>query len=57
MLPNHLSDPEVSDLVKTYQVHAHSRACWKYNQNKCDFSYGYYSTEKTTIAKPLESKI
>ena len=57
MLPDHLNDPEVFDLFKAYQFHAHSRACWKYNHNKCDFSYGYYSTEKTTIAKPLESKI
>ena len=57
MLPGHLNDPEVFDLFKAYQFHAHYRACWKYNHNKCDFSYGYYSTEKTTIAKPLESKI
>ena len=28
-LPNHLNDPELFELVKTYQVHAHSRTCWK----------------------------
>ena len=26
-LPDHLSNPELFELVKTYQVHAHSRTC------------------------------
>ena len=55
-LPNHLNDPELFELVKTYQVHAQSRTCWKYNKNECRFSYGRYFTEKTVIAKPLDSK-
>ena len=55
-LPDHLNDPELFELVKTYQVHAHSRACWKYNENECCSSYGQYFTEKTIIAKPLDSK-
>ena len=37
-LPDHLSDPELFELVKTYQVHTHSRTCWKYNKNECRFS-------------------
>ena len=52
-LPNYLNDPELSELVKTYQVQAHPRTCWKYNKNECRFSYGRYFTEKTIIAKPL----
>ena len=55
-LPNHLNDPELFELVKTYQVHLQSRTCWKYNKNECCFSYGRYFTEKTVIAKPLDSK-
>ena len=39
-LPNHLNDPELFELVKTYQVHAHPETCWKYNKNECHFSYG-----------------
>ena len=26
-LPDHLNDPQLSDLVKNYQVYAHSRTC------------------------------
>ena len=54
-LPNHLNDPGLFELAKTYQFHAHYRTCWKYNKNKFHFSDGRYFTEKT-IAKPLDSK-
>ena len=55
-LPNHLNDSELFELVKTYQVHVHSRTCWKYDKNECRFSYGRYFAEETIIAKPLDSK-
>ena len=32
-LPKHLNDPELLKLVKTSQVHADCRTCWKYNKN------------------------
>ena len=50
-------DPVLFDLVKNYQVHAYSRTCWEYNKNECRFSYGWYFTEKTIIAKPFDSKL
>ena len=53
--PGHLNDPELFYLLKTYQVHAHFKIYWKYN-NECRFSYGRYFTEKKIIAKPLDSK-
>ena len=55
--PDHFLSPEFFELVTTYQVHAHSRTYWKYNKNVCRFSYGWYFTEKTIIAKPLDCKI
>ena len=55
-LPDHLNDPELFELVKTYQVHTHSRTCWKYNKNECPFSYRCYFNEKIIIAEPLDSK-
>ena len=56
-LPDPLNDPELFELVKTYQVHAHSRTCWKYNKYECRFSYGQFLTEKIAIAKPLHSEL
>ena len=52
-----LNDPELFEFVKTYQVHAHSKTCWKYNKNECRFSYGQFFTEKTIIAKPLDFEL
>ena len=45
-----------NELFKTYQVYAHSRTCRKYKRNECRFLYGRYFTEKTIIAKPIDSK-
>ena len=55
-LPDHLTNPELSELVKTFHVYGNSRTCWKYNKNEYPFFYGRYFTEKTIIAKPLDSK-
>ena len=35
-----LNDPKIFELVKTYQVQAHSKTCWKYNKNDCRFPNG-----------------
>ena len=56
-MPDPQSDSELSELVKTYQVHAHSETCWKYKNNEFRFSYGRFFTEKTIIAKPADSEI
>ena len=53
-LPDFNDQPELFHLVKTYQIHAHSRTCWKYKQNECRFSYGRFFSSKTIIAKPIE---
>ena len=54
--PNHLNNPELFKSLKTYQVHDHCRTFWEYNKNECRFSYGRCFTQKTVIAKPLDSK-
>ena len=41
-LPDHSKDPELPELVKTYQLQAHSRTWWKYNKNEYRFSYDSY---------------
>ena len=55
-LSNHLKDPKVFELVKAYQVHAHSRTCWKYSKNECRLSYRRYFTEGEILAKPLDCR-
>ena len=55
-LLHHLINPEIFDRIKTYQVHAQSRTCWKYNKNYCHSSYSWYFTEMARISKPIDSK-
>ena len=55
-LPDNLNNPETFELVKTYQVNAHSKTCWKQNKNECQLSNGRYFTEMAIIAKPLALK-
>ena len=59
-LPDSVNDPELFELVKTYQVHTHFRTCWKYNKKECCLSFFFFCwffTEKTIIAKPLDSEL
>ena len=39
-------------LVKTYQVHHHSRTCTKYRNTECRFGFGHFFSNRTIIAKP-----
>ena len=32
LLPDPESQPELFELVKFYQIHSHSRTCWKYKK-------------------------
>ena len=34
-----LNDPEVFQLVNTFEVHSDSKTCWKHNKNERRFSY------------------
>ena len=52
-LPDSEAEPELFDLVKTYQIHCHSRTCWKKAKNKCRFSYGRFFSDRIIISKPL----
>ena len=56
-LPHPVEQPELFELVKSYQIHSHSRSCWQYKKNKCRFSYGRFFTDRAIISKPLNSDI
>ena len=56
-LQDHLKDPELFELVILTKFMHTLKTCWKYNKNEFRFSHGRYLTEKTIIAKPLDSKL
>ena len=57
VLPDPESEPDLFELVKLYQIHSHSRTCWKYKKNKYKFSYGRFFTDRTIISKPLDPSL
>ena len=50
-LPDDLNNQEFIELVETYQVHDHSRSCWKHNKF---LLWSIYFTGKRIIAKPFD---
>ena len=52
-LPDKETDPELYDLVKTYQTHNHSKTCRKYKNVTCRFNFGQFFTDRTIVAEPL----
>ena len=56
-LPDPQNEPEMFVLVKTFQIHSHSRTCWKYKKNKCRFSYGHFFSDRTMISRPLDDSL
>ena len=45
------------ELVKTDQIHRHSKTCRKYRNEKCRFRFGKFFTGKTIIAQPLADSV
>ena len=56
-LPNVAEEPELFELVKTYQLHRHSKTCRKYKNESCRFHFGRFFTEKTIIGEPLPANL
>ena len=52
-LPNHVEEPKLFELVKTYQLHRHSRTCRKYKNQICRFNFGRFFCNETIVAEPL----
>jgi len=47
------NNPELKSLVKTFQLHRHSKTCRKYKNKSCRFNFGKFFTNKTIIAESL----
>ena len=52
-LPDIKTEPELYQLVKTYQMHSHSNSCRKYKNIECRYSFGRFFTNTTIIAEPI----
>ena len=52
-MPNSVNEKELFELVKTFQVHRHSKTCKKYRNDKCRFNFGKFFTDRTIVAEPL----
>ena len=56
-VPNEVTDQYLFQLVRTYQVHSHSRSCRKYKSGKCRCHFEKIFTENTIVATPLPSDL
>ena len=56
-MPDSLFDAELYELVKTYQVHHHSKSCKKYKYDKCQFHFGWFFTDRSIISSPLSTDL
>ena len=56
-LPCEKDEPELHQLVKTYQKHSHSKTCRKYKNIPCRFKFGQFFTKQTIVAEPLDENI
>ena len=52
-LPDPKVDSTLYELVKTYQIHRHSKTCRRYKNDNCRFHFGRFFTDRTIVAKPL----
>ena len=56
-----LPDPKVDftlyKLVKTYQIHRHSKTCKRYKNDNCRFHFGRFFTDRTIVAKTRNSNL
>ena len=56
-LPDPKVDSTLYELVKTYQIHRHSKTCRRYKNDNCRFHLGRFFTDRTVVAKPLNSNL
>ena len=56
-VPDIHENPELFDLVTTYQVHSHSKSCRKYKNEKRRYHFGKFITERTIISLRLPNHL
>ena len=56
-VPNPIEKSELFHLVTIYQVHSHSKSCWKYKNERCRYHFGNLFIDHTVIALPLQEEL
>ena len=52
-MPDPVKEKLLFELVKTFQIHPHSKKCRKYCNEKCRFLFGRFFSHWTIVAEPL----
>ena len=50
-------DPDLFDLVVTYQIHSHSKSGRKYKNDMYQYHFGKFFVERTLAGRPLPGTI
>ena len=52
-MPDPVKEKPLFELVKTFQLHRHSKTCRKYRNGKCRFHFERFFSHQTIVAEPL----
>ena len=52
-IPDPIRQPKLHKMVRTFQLHSHSKSCRKYKNVPCRYSFGKFFTDRTIVAEPL----
>ena len=56
-LPDVQQEFDLFKLVKTYQIHFHSKSCRKYKNVECRYHFGKFFTDRTIVSEPLPANM
>ena len=52
-MPSPQNNPCLHELVRTYQLHRHSKTCRKIKNTNWKFNFGKFFSERTVVSEPL----
>lgn len=56
-IPDNADNSTLRKLVKTFQIHSHSKSCRKYNKDECRFGFGHFFCKRTIVSEPLPANL
>ena len=52
-MPDPVNKKLLLEMVKTFQIHRHSKTCRKYRNQKCRFHFVKFFSDRRIVAEPL----